>query len=139
MEGSTFPGVRSFLELDSRGEPAAVLLEDRLSGVRCRIGRREGAGMVLCPGVLDGTGTAFLREAARAPGRWAVVDEVGFLEEGSPLYQEALWDLFDRKRVTAVLRKADLPFLERLRRREDCLVVDLDRLAQWEEESFPVR
>lgn len=59
------------------------------------------------------------------------MDEIGFLEECSPAYQAALEELFDRKRVIAALRKADTPLLCRLRRRPDCLVLDLDLWPAW--------
>ena len=55
-----------------------------------------------------------------------VIDEIGFLEESVPEYQDVLWELLDKKRVIAVLRKQDTPFLNRLFAREDALVVDLD-------------
>lgn len=55
-----------------------------------------------------------------------VIDEIGFLEESAPEYQAALWELLDKKRVIAVLRKQDTPFLNRLLARDDALVIDLD-------------
>ena len=56
------------------------------------------------------------------------MDEIGFLEQSSPAYQAALWELFEQKRVLAALRKADLPFLRRISGRKDCLLLDLDRM-----------
>lgn len=60
-------------------------------------------------------------------GAWVWVDEVGYLETGCPAYQEALRAAFDRCRVAATLRKADLPFLQELLERSDVFVLDLDR------------
>lgn len=68
----------------------------------------------------------------RLPGDWVYVDEIGFLEEASPAYQQALWSLFAHKRVLAVLRKEDLPFLRRISAREDVYLLDLDRQEVWE-------
>lgn len=77
---------------------------------------------------LDEVGVQLLRRALAAPGEWVCVDEIGFLEESSPLYQQALWQLFEHKQVLAALRKEDLPFLRRLRGRTDCLLLDLDEV-----------
>ena len=55
---------------------------------------------------------------------WVGIDEVGYLEpEG---YRQALLRLLEQKRVLAVVRKQDTPFLTGLLSREDALVVDLD-------------
>ena len=80
---------------------------------------------------LDGAGVGLLRRALTAPGEWVCVDEIGFLEQSSPLYQQALWQLFEHKRVLAALRKEELPFLRRLRSRGDCLLLDLDEAEEW--------
>jgi len=80
---------------------------------------------------LDETGTELLRQALAASGEWVCVDEIGYLEETSPAYQRALWELFEEKRVLAALRKADTPLICRLRERTDCLVLDLDDMEGW--------
>lgn len=81
---------------------------------------------------LDRTGVQLLRRTLYAPGTWVCVDEIGFLEEASPLYQQAMWQLFEHKRVLAALRKEELPFLIRLRSRADCLLLDLDAAEGWQ-------
>lgn len=72
-------------------------------------------------------GVAVLRQCARAAGEWVTVDEIGFLETGCPEYCRALLDLMEDKRLVAVVRKQDLPFICELCRRPDSFVVDLDR------------
>ena len=94
------------------------------------IARRTQAAMEPVPGVLDTIGTQLARQVMATPGEWAAVDEIGFLEQSSPAYQQALWELFEHKRVLAALRKEDLPFLNRLRERADCLVLDLDEVRE---------
>ena len=69
-----------------------------------------------------------MRDARLARGEWAVVDEIGFLEEASPRYLDELRRLFEEKRVLAAVRKAGTPFLRELCAREDCLLIDLDEL-----------
>lgn len=82
------------------------------------------------PGVLDTVGIQLAQRVLAAPGEWVAVDEIGFLEQSSPAYQQALWELFEHKRVLAALRKENLPFLDRLKERADCLVLDLDEVSE---------
>ena len=128
LAGRVLPGVRSRLCRDDAGQPHHVELAARTGPGRVILGRRAGAGMEPDLPALE-QAAALLAAAAAAPGEWAAVDEVGYLEQASPLYQTRLRELFDKKRVLAVLRKADTPLLAELRRRPDCLLVDLDELA----------
>lgn len=120
------PGVRSFLERDENGSPLRVLLSDWRGNGLCVIGQRQGDTMIPVTRTLDEAGAALLRSALTAPGHWICIDEIGYLEEASPIYQQALWRAFEEKRVLAALRKADTPLLRGLRGRRDCLVLDLD-------------
>lgn len=120
------PGVRSAVERGPDGLPALVALEERTGPGRCVIGRRIGGEMVAQVSALNAAGVQLLHRTLVAPGEWVCVDEIGFLEESSPLYQQALWQLFEHKRVLAALRKEELPFLCRLRDRTDCFLLDLD-------------
>lgn len=89
-----------------------------------------------CPGVQNKMQPAYygfaalavpaLRGCLQAPGEWVRIDEIGYLELGCREYCQALETLFDRKRVMAVVRKQDAPFLNGLLHRPDAFVVDLD-------------
>ncbi len=125
------PGVRSFAVREGEGPPSCIIMEDRQSGERGVIGQFAEGKMQPCPQVLDTFGVSLLQKAISAPGEWAAVDEVGFLEGSSPAYCQALEELFAKKRVAAVLRKAPFPWLEKLCRREDCLLLDLDEERCW--------
>lgn len=129
LAGEKIPGLRSGVERGGDGLPKLVWLEERGGSERCVIGRRGQASMEPVPGVLDTEGTELVRRVLAAPGEWAAVDEIGFLEQSSPAYQQALWNLLEHKRMLAVLRKEDLPFLNRLRERADCFVLDLDEVC----------
>lgn len=128
LEGQSVPGLRSTVRRGEDGLPRRVILETRNGESRCVIGRRETGRMEPVPGALDARGVELVRQVLKAPGVWAAVDEIGFLEQSSPAYQAALWELFEQKRVLAALRKADLPFLRRISGRKDCLLLDLDRM-----------
>lgn len=135
LEEDPLPGLRSCVRRGEDGLPVQVLLARRSGGAPLVIGRRqEGTGMHPEQAALDGPGAQWLEELRRAPGIWAAVDEIGFLESASIPYQRALWALFGKKRLLAVLRKADTPLLEALRGRSDCLVLDLDELPPPGEE-----
>lgn len=54
------------------------------------------------------------------------IDEIGYLDTMCPEYCDVITALFARKRVIAVVRKQELPFLTSLLSREDAFVIDLD-------------
>ena len=55
-----------------------------------------------------------------------IIDEIGYLEEFSYKYQEAIRSLLETKRVVAAVRKENLKFLNELINRSDAFVLDLD-------------
>ena len=71
-------------------------------------------------------GVDALRRAAEAPGEWAAIDEIGYLESGCAPYCEAVGRLMERKRTILVLRRQPLPFIDALLARGDVFTVDLD-------------
>ena len=77
-------------------------------------------------GAFAAFGTAALGRCAAAPGPWAVIDEIGYLETACPPYLAALEALMRQKCLLAAVRKQPLPALEALLRRPDVFVVDLD-------------
>ena len=122
------PGVVSEVERGADGLPARVRLRGRGGGEGCLIGTRGAGAMRPHAAAFDTVGAQLVRDARLARGEWAVVDEIGFLEEASPRYLDELRRLFEEKRVLAVVRKAGTPFLRELCAREDCLLIDLDEL-----------
>lgn len=125
--GGPLPGVTTWVR---RGQD--VTLKENLTGQAAAIGRFDPA----LPGTenrmrpveehLAGFGAAALRHAAEAPGAWASVDEVGYLETCCPAYCSALGALMERKQLLAAVRRQDLPFLRQLCLREDVFCVNLD-------------
>lgn len=73
-----------------------------------------------------GPGAASVTRAIDSPAQWTVIDELGYLESSCPEFCDAVFRLFDRKRVIAVLRSQSTPFLDALRARDDVFVYDLD-------------
>ena len=76
--------------------------------------------------VFDTKGIAFVEELIDSNNTWVTIDEIGYLEEFSYKYQEAIRSLLETKRVVAVVRKDDLNFLNELINRSDAFVLDLD-------------
>lgn len=93
-----------------------------------RFSEKGFAGNKMVP-VTDGffsLGIPALRRAAVSESGWALIDEVGYLESACPEFQNAVRSLLEQKRVLAVIRKQNLPFLTELCSREDAFVLDLD-------------
>lgn len=110
------------------GTPSQIILEDRSDGQQQAIaeGFVPGRGPKVKAEVLDHFGVQAIEHAKSASGCWAVIDEVGFLENASPAYCRALLRLFDQKRVAAVLRKKDTALIGAIRSRTDAVCFDLD-------------
>lgn len=107
-----------------------VLLKENDSGQERKIGifdpAAKGSPMrTVTEGFLE-LGCPALYRMAESKGDWVSIDELGFLESNELTFQETVRNVFDKKRVLAVLRKQDLPFLNELREREDVYLVDLD-------------
>ena len=82
--------------------------------------------MTPCLAGFHAVGIPAVRQYEAGTGEWFTIDEIGYLETGCTDYCDAIRQLMARKRVAAVVRKQELPFLRELVQREDAFVVDLD-------------
>ena len=57
---------------------------------------------------------------------WITVDEIGYLETGCKEYCDAVRRLMESKRLAAVVRKQDTPFIREIICRKDVFALDLD-------------
>ena len=120
-------------EITTAAYPAdRVEIRESVGGKIAVIGRFDPA---LPPGenrmrpVADGfllLGVPALHRMAAGESEWAVLDELGYLENSCPEFRQAVEALLDAKRVLAIVRKQDTPFLTALCARQDAFVVDLD-------------
>lgn len=120
-------------EITTAAYPAdRVEIRESVGGKIAVIGRFDPA---LPPGenrmrpVADGfllLGVPTLHRMAAGESEWAVLDELGYLENSCPEFRQAVEALLDAKRVLAIVRKQDTPFLTALCARQDAFVVDLD-------------
>ena len=120
-------------EITTAAYPAdRVEIRESVGGKIAVIGRFDPA---LPPGenrmrpVADGfllLGVPALHRMAAGESKWAVLDELGYLENSCPEFRQAVEALLDAKRVLAIVRKQDTPFLTALCARQDAFVVDLD-------------
>lgn len=110
----------------------AVYLKDNLSGETAQIGAYDPLSsgvenrMIIVEDGFTASGIPALARIMESESEWITIDEIGYLESGCDAYKDAIRDLFDKKRVAAVIRKQDIPFLNELVCREDAFVVDLD-------------
>ena len=108
-----------------------VTLQDLSTGRCSTIGQATqstlpGLGMQCAEDGFLSVGIPTLQAATEAPCAWVVLDELGYLESGCAPFCTSVEALLDAKRVLAVLRKQDTPFLNRLRSRDDVFLLDLD-------------
>ena len=108
-----------------------VTLQDLSTGRSGIIGQatqstRPSLGMQCAEDGFLSVGIPALQAAAEAPCAWALLDELGYLESGCVPFCASVEALLETKRVLAVLRKQDTPFLNRLRSRDDVFLLDLD-------------
>ena len=108
-----------------------VTLQDLSTGRSGIIGQatqstQPGLGMQCAKDGFLSVGIPVLQAAAEAPCAWALLDELGCLESSCAPFCASVEALLETKRVLAVLRKQDTPFLSRLRSRGDVFLLDLD-------------
>ena len=113
----------------------AVYLRDNETGIEAQIGAFDPAlkgpenRMRICPEGFENLGAGTLQKCAEAPGEWISIDEIGYLECGCAVYQAAVRQLMNVKRVIAAVRRQELPFLREIMERKDVFAIDLD--APW--------
>ena len=111
----------------------AVFMQDNRTGASIKIAEYDPAiqgtklKMVLLSDRMCVFGIPVLQHCIQSESEWISVDEIGFLEETCEPYKAVVRELFDQKRVAAVIRKQDLSFLNELRDRPDVFLVDLDQ------------
>ena len=110
----------------------AVFLRDHLTGETTQIGLYDDTlpgpenKMAPCPQGFESLGIPALKKCLEQEQNWLLIDEIGYLESGCPEYLNAIEKAMEKKHVAAAVRKQNLPFLQRLCRRDDVFLVDLD-------------
>lgn len=108
-----------------------VVLKENKSGQEAAIGMYSGDSSKQSNAMLPveqgfSFGIEVCKRIIKESEEWVVMDELGYLEQSHKGFQDAIIEVFDKKRVIAVIRKQELLFLEKLKTREDVFVVDLD-------------
>lgn len=110
----------------------AVYLQENSTGETIQVGSFDpslpgpGNQMVLLRDGFGELGVPALHRCMESERQWITIDEIGYLEDKSEIYHEALRQLLEKKQVAMVIRKQELPFLRELCQREDVYVIDLD-------------
>ncbi|MBR5794458.1 MAG: NTP transferase domain-containing protein [Anaerotignum sp.] len=125
--GEPLPGITTYAVPGKE-----VLLKDNENGQEMKIGvfdpEMKGSPMRTVKEGFSELGCPALYRMAETKGSWVSIDELGFLESNELSFQAAVRNVFDKKRVLAVLRKQDISFLNELKERNDVYLVDLDQL-----------
>lgn len=121
------PGIKTWAQPKS-----AVYIMDNLTGEKTQVGFYDDA----LPGTenkmrpllsgFDVQGVSILDSCAHNDSEWIYIDEIGYLETNSKDYCNAILNLMKHKRVAAVVRKQEFPFLQMLCNCEDVFLIDLD-------------
>ncbi len=124
----TLPGLTTWAQPQK-----AVFLRENLSGQEAQAGLFDpalpgpGNQMRLLPDGFTSLGIPALLRCMEADSPWITIDEIGYLETRCSAYLEILNALLEKKRVAAVVRKQELPFLKELCSRKDVFLADLDQ------------
>lgn len=94
------------------------IFDDTLPGTENR--------MRICPEGFGTLGMSALLRCVESDNEWVSIDEIGYLENGHPGYCDAIRNVMKNKRMAAVVRKQELPFLQEILHRKDVFLVDLD-------------
>ncbi|MCQ2527411.1 MAG: nucleoside-triphosphatase [Lachnospiraceae bacterium] len=80
-------------------------------------------------------GVSMLEAMINGASEWVTIDEIGYLERDCQPYIDKLMELFERKRVIAVVRKQDIKHINDIMNRDDALVIDLDAERNMHDKS----
>lgn len=73
------------------------------------------------------SGVGLLNRLLDMKSEWVFIDEIGYLESTCIPYLNKINEVFEKKRVIAVVRKQNLDFLNQICARTDALLIDLDQ------------
>lgn len=77
--------------------------------------------------VFRGLGVACLQECLCHKSPWVVLDELGRFEQYEVSFLKKVEEVLEsQKFVVAVLKKEEIPYIEEMKKRQDCTVIDLD-------------
>ena len=63
-----------------------------------------------------------------SPDDFFIIDELGYLESSCFPFQEAVEALLDNSHVIAIIRKQSTAFLDRIKKRNDAITIDIDNI-----------
>lgn len=71
-------------------------------------------------------GISALHRTLQQATDWVCIDEIGYLESECEAYLNTIEEVMQNKRLVAIVRKQNLPFLQNLCARDDVFLLDLD-------------
>lgn len=130
--GVPYAGFRTKrIDLTSAGPIYA--LEEITTGRQGAISKLYDNRIVGIPSTFDNFGTEVVHNAIKEYVPVLLFDEIGRFEHNSVSFLSALDCAFDSgKKVIAVLKKEDIPHIQRIRHRPDICLIDLDEVSMPE-------
>lgn len=122
-EGKTVPGITTYVIPQER-----VMLRNDMTSEEAVIGIFKDNCMETVSSGFQNLGVKSVAQAAGTDFEWTTIDEIGFLESNEECFKDAIGQLFDTKRVLAVIRKQNILFLNELKSREDVYLMDMDEM-----------
>jgi len=131
----SYGGIRTYAVRDDKIPPKFVVMQDiNYSSINGIIAVRNEActGLIPMSETFENLGMDILNRYIKSDNRLIAIDEIGFLEDNSPNYQNEIMKCFEKKSVMAVIRKETTPFVEKLLNRQDTFCVDIENLIKEE-------
>lgn len=122
-------GIVTYAIRDDKYCPKLVMLRDindpNSKGI---IGVRSKSETSLIPlnDTFETLGTYILKKYLYSDAKLIVIDEIGFLENFAINYQKAILDCLEKKRVIYVVKKEFTPLIEKIIKRNDIWLIDVD-------------
>lgn len=129
LEQGSYGGICTKAVRDGQFFPAEIRLY-RLGGEESSVQiakRNQNAdGLILTIAGFENTGKEILQGYRQSKCTYIVIDELGILESHASAFQEEVFCCLEEKQGIFVLRKANSEFLNKLRRTENTMLVDMD-------------
>ena len=129
-EEASFGGIITYAIRDDKHAPKCVYLSDinhpDIKGI-IAVRDETGTSLLPLPDTFDHLGVNILSKCYQSSDELIVIDEIGFLENNAPNYQNELIKCFEKK-VIATIRKELTDFTAKLTNRPDVFFIDIDTI-----------
>lgn len=105
-------------------------LEDMLSHEKAMISYFDGQGIKGIPETFSDLGVRCLKNALICPYHVVVLDELGRFEKNNLDFIQCVENLLESHHfILAVLKDEPIPYIDKIKQRQDCLLLDLNQMS----------